>query len=615
MRRRALRTKSGCNFAWLWLGLPQSCFAAKKMMDDFMIFRVLSFVVLTLLSGLAPASAQQQAWVQIEALPTLRDAQDRASAFAAALPDVAGFQIATGWYAVTLGPYAAAEAAGRLSDLKRQGLIPRDSYITDGRLHKLQFWPIGQASMLLETTPEPPDVAAAPQALPEAEVEVVVETLAQARAAEAGLTRDERMALQEALAWYGVYAGKIDGSFGKGTRASIVAWQTAAGFEPTGVLSTDQRGILTSNHQADLAEFGFERLAEPEAGIEMTLPMAMLEFDHYEPPFVHFSAKNGSDLRVILISEPGDKASLFGLYDVLQTLEVVPAEGARSRGERSFSINAASDKVESYAYAELKDGTVKGYLVVWKPEDAARMARILPLMQSSFASTGTKALDPGLVPLDDTARAGLLSGLEVKMPRLSRSGFYVDAKGDVVTTIEAVAQCARVTIDTDTEADVLAQDASSGLAILRPKQTLAPEVFARLQAGPSRAGAQISVAGYSYEGKLPAPVLTLGSLAETVGLNGEAGVARLSLPLLPGDAGGPVLDATGSVIGMVLAGVKTGAKVLPEGVAFAVQAPAIAQALLAAGISAQMSEVTEIATPDALSAAGMGMTVLVSCWD
>jgi peptidoglycan hydrolase-like protein with peptidoglycan-binding domain len=587
------------------------------MMDEFMIFRVLSLVVLTLFSGAAPALAQQQAWVQIEAQPTLREAQDRARGYAAALPDVAGFQIATGWYAVTLGPYTVAEAAGQLYELKRQGLIPRDSFVTDGGRHQQQFWPIGQASVLFETAPEPPEVFAAPEALPEVEVgvQIEVETLAEARAAEAELSREERMALQEALAWYGAYTGKIDGSFGRGTRASIAAWQAAAGFEETGVLSTDQRGILTSNHQADLAEFGFERMAEPEAGIEMTLPMAMLQFDHYEPPFVHFSAKNGSDLRVILISEPGDKATLFGLYDILQTLEVVPADGARSRGERSFSINAASDSVESYAYAELKDGAVKGYLVVWKPADAARMARILPLMQASFASTGAKALDPGLVPLDDTARAGLLSGLEVKMPKLSRSGFYVDAKGDVVTTIEAVAQCGRVTIDTDTEAAVLAQDASSGLAILRPKQALAPEVFARLQAAPPRAGAQISVAGYSYEGKLPAPVLTLGSLAETVGLNGEAGVARLSLPLLPGDAGGPVLDATGSVIGMVLAGVKTGAKVLPEGVAFAVQAPAIAQALLAAGISAQMSDVAEIATPDALSATGMGMTVLVSCWE
>ena len=585
-----------------------------------MIFRVLTLVFLTLFGGLMPALAQQQAWLQVEALPTLRAAQDRAQAYAGTVPDVAGFQIAAGWYAVTLGPYAPAEAAGKLSEFRRQGLIPRDSFITDGSRHQQQFWPVGQASVLLETAPQ---AMAAPEAeanvvaapAPEVEIEIDVETLAQAQATEAALSRDDRKELQQALSWYGFYAGKIDGSFGAGTRGAIAAWQQNAGLEPTGVLSTLQRGRLRGDHQAELAGFGFEYMAEAEAGVAMTLPMAMLQFDHYEPPFVHFSAKNGSDLRVILISEPGDKATLFGLYDILQTLEVVPADGARSRGERSFSINAASDSVESYAYAELKDGAVKGYLVVWKPADAARMARILPLMQASFASTGAKALDPGLVPLDDTARAGLLSGLEVKMPKLSRSGFYVDAKGDVVTTIEAVAQCARVTIDTDTEAAVLAQDASSGLAILRPKQALAPEVFAHLQAGPSRAGAQISVAGYSYEGKLPAPVLTLGSLAETVGLNGEAGVARLSLPLLPGDAGGPVLDATGSVIGMVLAGVKTGAKVLPEGVAFAVQAPAIAQALLAAGISAQMSDMSEIATPDALSAAGMGMTVLVSCWD
>lgn len=582
----------------------------------FMMFRVLSLAFLTLFGGMAPVLAEPAAWVQVEALPTLRAAQDRAQAYAAVMPDVSGFQIAAGWYAVTLGPYAPAEAAGKLSQFRRQGVIPRDSFITDGSRHQQQFWPIGQASVLLDTKPAvsaaEPLIAAEPEAL--SQPEGAVESLQQARAAEAALPRDSLKELQEALAWYGLYAGKIDGSFGRGTRAAIAAWQQNTGYEPTGVFSTAQRESLLADHQTELAAFGFAYMSEPEAGIKMTLPMAMLQFDHYEPPFVHFTEINGSGLRLILISEPGDKATLFGLYDVLQTLEVVPAEGERSRGDRSFSINAASDSVASYAYAELTDGAVKGYLVVWKPQDAARMARILPLMQASFGSTGAKALDPGLAPMDDSARAGLLSGLEIKEPKLSRSGFYVTAKGDVVTTTEAVAQCGRVTIDTDTEATVLAQDASSGLAILRPKRALAPEIFARLQAGQARAGAQISVAGYSYEGKLPAPVLTLGTLAETVGLNGEAGVARLSAPLLPGDAGGPVLDATGSVIGMVLAGVKTGAKVLPEGVAFAVQTSGIAQALRSAGIAEPVVDVSTLATPDDLSAAGMGMTVLVSCW-
>ncbi len=609
--------ESGCKFLLHWLALAKDRTSAANKIGELMIFRIMAAALCIILGGAQMAAAQQQAWVQIEAQPDLRAAEDRARAYALGLPDVAGYQIAQGWYAVVLGPYEPAEAAAVLGKLKRQGLIPSDSYITDSSKHLQQFWPVGQM-----TAGVPADGAAEPVAEPVTEpapdpLDAVqqTETISQSRAAEAELSRDERKELQEALAWYGYYSASIDGAFGAGTRKSMADWQEAVGYEPTGVLSTEQRAILTANHKADLAEFGFQSVSEAEAGIEITLPLSLVQFDHYEPPFVHFSERNGSGLQIILISQPGATSSLAGLYDVLQTLEVVPANGARSLGERSFTINAASDKVESFAYAETVQNAVKGYLVVWKPQDGARMQRILPALKASFRSLGNKALDPGLVPMDATAREGLLSGLEVKTPKLSRSGFYVDAKGDVVTTIEAVAQCGRVTIDTDTDAEVLLQDARSGLAVLRPKQALAPQAYARLQPGQPRIGAEIAVAGYSYEGKLPAPVLTFGSLAENAGLNGEAEVSRLTVPLLPGDAGGPVLDATASVVGMVLAGVKTGAKVLPEGVAFAVQGLVIAQALAAAGITPEPATVTDLATPDALQATGMGMTVLVSCWE
>lgn len=593
-----------------------------------MVFRILVIAFWAVLSTFNIASAQEQAWVQIEAQPNLKLAEDRAKAYALSLENVAGYQISAGWYAVTIGPFSPEQAAGTLSDLKRQGLIPRDSFVTDGTAHRQQFWPVGQISgiaapeIIAEQPLEPATDAAAADApevaaevAAEAAPEVAPETLKESRTAEAALSKEERMELQRALAWYGFYDAKIDGSFGAGTRKSMSAWQEALGYEPTGVLNTEQRGVLVANHQADLAEFGFEPVTEAEAGIQITMPLSLVQFDHYEPPFVHFSEKNRSGLQIILISEPGGKAALFGLYDILQTLEVVPAAGERSRNDKNFSINATSDNVQSFAYAETADGAVKGYLVVWKPSDAERMARILPVLKASFASAGDKALDPGLVPMDEAARAGLLSGLEVKTPKLSRSGFYVDATGDVVTTTEAVAQCSRVTIDTDTEATVLAQDAASGVAVLRPEKALAPSIFARLQAGPAREGSEISVAGYSYEGKLPAPVLTFGRLEENAGLNGEAGMSRLAVPLLPGDAGGPVLDATGSVLGMVLAGVKTGAKVLPEGVAFAAQSGVITQVLEAAGIKAEAGAVSDLATPDGLQAAGMGMTVLVSCWE
>lgn len=574
-------------------------------------------IVVALLATLgmgAMASAQDRAWLQIEAQPTRAKATERAEAYAAVFPDVAGYATGSGWYAIVLGPYLPAEAAGRLTNLKRENLIPFDAFIVDGTEFGTQIWPDAGAQPAADSATDP--AAAAPVEPEPVFVQEPDETPGEARASESLLTKDERIALQRALAWYGFYQGGLDGAYGKGTRGSMALWQEANGFEVTGVLTSHQRATLIANYDADQAEFGFQTQTEAEAGIEITLPMALITFEGYEPPFVRYAEKDGSGLQIMLISEPGGVEALHGLYDILQTLEVVPAEGERARTDDSFTISAASATVQSYAYAETRDGMVKGYLVVWKPQDAERMGRILPALQASFRPVGDKALDPGLVPMEEAARAGLLAGLEVRRPKLSRSGFYVDAAGTVLTTAEAVANCSRVTLDHDTEADLRRVDAATGLALLTPRAPLAPAAVAGFVAATPRPGTEMAVAGYSYEDKLPAPVLTFGTFEEDKGLAGETGIARLSAPVLPGDAGGPVMDPTGGVVGMLLPGGGPQGKALPAGVSFMASAATVTALLSAEGIVPGVAAAGAVpASPDALNAAGLGMTVLVSCWE
>jgi S1-C subfamily serine protease len=319
-------------------------------------------------------------------------------------------------------------------------------------------------------------------------------------------------------------------------------------------------------------------------------------------------------VRVILISEPGDQSTLYGLYDVLQTLEVVPLSGERSRAERSFTIDGRNGTVASHTYAELSKGLIKGYMLIWNPAQDERMGRVLAAMQSSFRSVGDKALDPGLVPLSDDSRRSLMAGLEVRRPELSRTGFYVDGSGAVLTTREAVEGCNRITLDLRTDATVTFSDAATGLALLKPAQQLSPPAVAELLTGPARPGQEVAVSGYSYEDTLPAPTLTFGTLEEMKGLDGEAGIARLSLQALPGDAGGPVLDGAGTVIGMLMPRDTAGSRKLPDSVTYAAQAATIATRLTEAGITPHASARSGAMAPEDLSRMARGMTVLVSCW-
>ena len=535
--------------------------------------------------GLAPkAGAQDQVWVQIEALPSLQEAQNRARAYASAFANVAGFQLASGWYAIVIGPYSVGAGAAKLTEFTNENLVPQDSYIADGGDFRQQFWPVG--GQVLPATPDistttittapitpkidTPDAVIAAPVIPPELILIPEETKAEARQSEASLSTQDRQALQTALQWFGYYGATIDGDFGPGTRNSMAAWQTDNGTDPTGVLTTTQRGTLLAAYGQAQAELGLQTVIDTAAGIEITLPTALVSFDHYEPPFVHYAQKDGSGVQAILISQPGDQSTLYGLYDILQTLEVVPLGGERSRGERSFTITAKSPKLQSYSYAELSGGLIKGYMLVWQPSDADRMARVLAVMQASFKPFGATALDPGLAPLADDARAGLLSGLEVRRPKFSRTGFFIDATGTVLTTVQAVTQCGRVTLEYDKDADVVFSDDATGIAMLKPRVALSPVAIAEFQTAPERIGAEIAVSGYSYEDTLPAPVLTFGALEALQGLNGEPGIKRLSLDTRPGDAGGPILDGTGSVLGMLLPDVANPKKRLPDGVVFAI---------------------------------------------
>lgn len=581
----------------------------------------------------ATARAQEVVFVQVESNSTLSAAEARARAYAQILSDVNAFRARTGLYAIALGPYERGDAQALLRDLLARGLVPRDSFLIDGAPYVAQVFPIGGTALAATVPATPaapvvaaseapaPEAAAAPisdaapapeaEAAPEPEPE---ETVQQARQSEGELDRAGRDALQIALQWFGFYRGGIDGAFGPGTRNAMSAWQQDQGFEATGVLTTTQRAQLAGAYQSELAALGMETLRETRAGIEIDLPLAMVEFDSYNFPFAQFAPANDSGVQVLLISQPGDRNTLFGLYEIMQTLDIVPLEGTRERQGDRFLLTGQSDGLRSHTEARLVGGAVKGFTLVWPPAQDAAMARVLPIMQDSFRAV-EGVLDPGAVPPDATDTVDLVAGLSVRAPERVRSGFYIDADGHVMTTTEAVVgACARILIDDAYPAEVAHQDAELGLAVLRPLQRLAPLSFAEMASVPGRVRSDIAVAGFPFDGALGAASMAFGTLADLQGINGERMIQRLEVATQESEAGGPVFDTTGAVLGMILPGM-TGGRALPEDVTLALRADLLGESLAMAGITPQLSARTETLNRERLARLGAEMTVTVSCWN
>lgn len=574
--------------------------------DTFMVRNFFFVLLTTCLLWVQSAHAQDTAYIQIEAHPNLNTTDTRLRAYAAQLADVNGFDLGRGWYGIALGPYDRAQAGDLLRSLRAQRLIPSDSYLEEPTRYGQRIWPIGAGPATIQNAPTVPVVE-------EPENQPSDETPRQARASEALLTRDEKKELQVALQWAGYYRAAIDGSFGRGTRGSMAEWQRANGYEPTGVLTTLQRTELFRQYNAVLEGMDLRNVQEARAGISIDLPLGAVSFDRYDSPFAHFEPTGVVDgAKVLLISQPGDRDRLAGLYEIMQTLEIVPVDGERDRNRDSFTLTGQNSRITSHTEVRLSEGNIKGFTLVWPTGDEDRRSRILAAMQKSFAPI-PGVLDPATI-IDEAQSVDLVAGLEIRKPKLTASGFFVDRQGRVVTTDSAIGSCGRITLNDNYDAEVLAADRQSGIAVLQATQPLAPTAVAQFRDGTPRLQSEIAVSGYSFGGVLPSATMTFGRLEDLRGLGGEESLARLAISTLDGDAGGPVFDDGGAVLGMLMPR-GSGGRQLPGNVSFATKSDAVRAVLSNAGVGVQATPSLPAIDPVDLTQKATAMTVLVSCWE
>ncbi|SMX49414.1 trypsin-like peptidase domain-containing protein [Maliponia aquimaris] len=602
------------------------------------LFCALLAIALTVNAAMAQDTAltDEPVYIQLEARTSLAAAEDSVRQYSGQLDNVNGFSLGGGWYGVALGPYTRADAERVLNDLLATRRIPADSYIELGRAYTQQFYPVGAqpggpvvpaqaapaapapaAAAAPTPTPQPAapavQVAGGPQVQPVLTPDAIPEETAQeARISESRLTREERDALQIALKWAGFYDGGIDGAFGPGTRGSMQRWQTANNFEPTGILTTRQRAELLRQFNGVLEGMGLARVDDTNAGISLELPMGVLAFVRYEAPFAIFRPTTDLAAQVLLISQPGDRTTMNGLYEILQTLEIVPVEGERKRDGQGFIITGRNDRIVTHIEVGQRDGHVKGFALVWPTGDEDRRARVLKRMQDSYRRLDG-VLDPALVSEEGQA-VDLVSGLQVRRAKDSASGFFVEARGTVLTSYPLVANCERITLNGVHDMRVLAADEALGVAVLSPVDRLAPTRVAQFRSGDVRLQSEVAVAGFSFGGILTAPTLTFGTLEDLRGLGGEERMQRLAMAVLPGDVGGPVFDSGGSVLGLLLPRETEGGRVLPEQVNFAADGGMILDFLRDNGIQPVARNDLAPMAPEDLTALAADMTVLVSCW-
>ena len=571
-------------------------------------------------------------WIQLEAQPDRPSALKSISRYMQDFSNVVGFDIGAGWFGVALGPYQAYAVDSIWQNLHSSGMIPVDSFTTTGTSYRSQIplpilvpgeltnlttlpqttTPVGSVNRLDDASVESSKpIISADTSITTSEFRVTTSSTS-AVEAEQNMTLAEKKYLQRALAWVGFYDSAIDGLYGSGTRGAMTSWQIANGYGDTGILTILQRSELISDYKSLLAGLGFTKATQTQAGISLRMPNAILSTPTYEEPFVHFEANDGSVIKLILISQAGDKARLKALYEVIQTLSIIPKDGNRTLNNSNFTIEAFNSELHTTGFARLRDGHIKGALLVWPVGDDARRKRVADEVFNSFMTLpGVLAeatiFKNGLIPKN------LLAGLDIRQPQFIQSGVFLNATGVVLTAARDFESCDLIELEDGTTARVIAQN--TYLAVLEPLQDIAPAFVPEFQSLPPSVPRHISVGGYSYGGQLSMPTLTVGILQDVKNLAGERDIARLEINSLPGDVGGPLYDQNGAVIGVLLPNLKTTDRQLPSNVKFAATWGMIFPLLQQKNLSVKPAISSVLMDTIDLANIAKNTIALVKCWD
>lgn len=129
------------------------------------------------------------------------------------------------------------------------------------------------------------------------------------------------------------------------------------------------------------------------------------------------------------------------------------------------------------------------------------------------------------------------------------SGFRV-ATGRFVTNYHVVEGCRTLRINGTVSARVGASDPWNDLALLMASGDRGRSAVIRPT--PPRLGEDVTVSGYPLQGMFSGLTVTTGTINRLSGVRADSRLLQISAPVQPGNSGGPLLDVSGNVIGVVV---------------------------------------------------------------
>jgi S1-C subfamily serine protease len=187
-----------------------------------------------------------------------------------------------------------------------------------------------------------------------------------------------------------------------------------------------------------------------------------------------------------------------------------------------------------------------------------------PVERKRWASLAARA--PSRPAIAPSPPAPQVAGVVRRGPEASGSGFVVSDEGHIVTNRHVVNRCQSVSVRTDSvtsaRAQVVAIHSRADLAVIRTDIPFTATASFRTGAA-IRPGDDVVAVGFPLAGLLAEePSVTTGSVSALAGIHNDPSILQMSAPVQQGSSGGPLFDASGNVVGIVVT--KLNAQIVAE---------------------------------------------------
>jgi peptidoglycan hydrolase-like protein with peptidoglycan-binding domain len=266
-------------------------------------------------------------------------------------------------------------------------------------------------------------------------------------AAYAAMPPAERTAIQNDLIWVGAYNGVATPDFGPRAVAAVKAFQKEHGGKDTGVLLSAERAALAAAAQAKQDAVGWRMMYDPASGVLLGLPLKLLPQAEPTPAGSRLAAPRGEvQIDTFRMTEPGTTLAA--------AFEQQKKEPADRQPDYSvlrpdfFVVSGRQGQKKFYVRAHAKDGEVRGMTILYYPAMAGIMDPVVVAMSSTFTPFPTDRPPP--------------------RRRIEyATGIAVTPAGDILTDREATEGCYVITVGGLGNAERVADDKDTGLALLR----------------------------------------------------------------------------------------------------------------------------------------------------